>query len=407
MNGDFNVITQSTHERAAISQKNQNIMKISSHNTIKADAEEWRRLPPVHASMTSNDLAKETGTNKDNLVSHDLAQKTYARLNDVYAQRLCDNWTEDAEPAKHVFEDLAIAAYVIELWRSLYHISPKSEGPDSSRSKFPGFVDMACGNGVLVYVLLMEGYTGLGIDAQRRKSWKTFPEFIQDRLIERVLIPKPFIDAIGCDNNGSNNKLGDYPEGTFIISNHADELTVWTPLMAALAHPAAPLPFLAIPCCSHSLSGDRYRYLPPQKENISQGLKENEPGSQNNSTIDQHAQPASGDLKALRLLKQKEKTEEGISESMYGSLAAKTMETAKVIGYEVQRHQLQIPSTRNIGIIGSQSASNSKNKDFELDIMGIVQRECEMDGGIEVAAKKWVARVQHLQTGISEDVKMH
>jgi len=382
-------------------------MKISSHNTIKADAEEWRRLSPSRTSMARDNFTKDTATNKDTLVPHGLVQKTYARLYDIYAQRLCDNWAEEAESAKHVFEDLAIAAFIIELWRSLYDLSPKNEALEPSRSKFPGFVDMACGNGVLVYVLLMEGYSGSGIDARRRKSWKTFPEFIQDRLIERVLVPRPFINAIEPDDISMEYELGNYPEGTFIISNHADELTIWTPIMAALARPEGPLPFLAIPCCSHSFSGDRYRYSPPQKENISRELKEDEPESQKKFTIDQNAQPASGDLKALRLLKEKEKTEEGISESMYGSLAAKTMEVSREIGYEVQENKLQIPSTRNIGIIGTQSVSTREYRDIERVILGIVERECEMDGGIRVAAKKWVERAQNLHTSIAEGIPMH
>lgn len=378
------------------------IMKISSSHTVETDAEKWRRLPEPR--VDGNDASFK------DVVPHNLVRNTYARLNDVYAQHLCDNWAEEVEPAKHVFEDLAIAAFVIELWRRLYGISPTSEASETSSAvNFPGFVDVACGNGVLVYVLLMEGYSGLGFDARRRNSWRIFPEHVQDRLMEKVFIPKPFIDALGSTGSTGVDvdvELGNYPKGTFIISNHADELTVWTPLMAALACPSSPLPFLVIPCCSHSLSGDRYRYPPPENWDALQELQEGDDGCQSKPSFDQNPQPASGDLRALRQLKQKEKTEEGMVTSMYGSLTAKTMEIAEEISYEVQRTKLQIPSTRNMGITGSQLTS-AENGGLEQKIMEIIQRGCVRDGGIEVAAKKWVERVRNLHRGDGEANTIH
>lgn len=359
-------------------------MKISSQ-AVKIDAEAWRRLPSVEM-----DKFGKTG-----VVPHSLVQETYARLNNVYAQSLCDNWAEEAEPAKHVFEDLAIAAFVIELWRSLYGIPPKCEVSNPFNAvEFPGFVDMACGNGVLVYVLLMEGYSGVGFDARRRTSWKNFPEFIQNCLMEKVFIPKQFIDVLEPDDLGVNAELGDYPKDTFIISKHADELTVWTPLMAALACTESPLPFLAIPCCSHSLAGARYRY-PPQQE-----------GSQNNQSVEQNPQPASGDLRAFRLMRQKEKTEQGMSTSMYGALNMKTMGIAKEVGYDVKRNKLQIPSTRDMAIIGKQK-EKVDHEGLQQKVMEIVQRECEQDGGVRAAAKNWIERARNLHVGIGEDNSIH
>jgi tRNASer (uridine44-2'-O)-methyltransferase len=374
-------------------------MKISSQ-TVKTDADQWRRLPSPGTNITRNDNSKDKS-----VVPHNLVEKTYARLNDIYAQNLIANWAEEAEPAKHVFEDLAIAAFIIELWRSLYGAVPKSKSSENSfPSDFPGFVDMACGNGVLVYVLLMEGYSGLGFDARRRNSWKTFPEPVQDRLMEKVFIPKPFIDVLEPEEIGVNPELGNYPKGTFLISNHADELTVWTPLIAALACPTSPLPFLAIPCCSHSLSGDKFRY--PPSETGTQPLDQGDNSFQKKASIDQNPQPASGDLRALRLLKQKEKTEEGMFTSMYGSLTAKTMEIAQEVGYEVQRSKLQIPSTRDMGITGRQE-ENVANEELQEKSMQIIRRECENDGGIEVAARKWVERARNVHRGDEEGSTVH
>ncbi|KAJ9374382.1 hypothetical protein DTO282F9_1473 [Paecilomyces variotii] len=356
---------------------------------------------------------------KDNVLPQHRIQNTYSRLKIKYGSHLCENWVEETEPSKHVFEDLAITAFLIELWRSMYGVAPEAEkdGKSSGKSKsdFPGFVDVACGNGVLVYVLLMEGYKGWGFDARRRKTWSIFPQSVQECLKESIYVPKPFADAMVA--RGENNMLdigvsthtGIFPKDTFIISNHADELTVWTPLMAALSQPESPLPFLAIPCCSHSLSGARHRYPPPKT------------GKRNGHTVDeeveQNPQPASGDLKALRAAKMEEKTDAGMLKSMYGSLTAKTMSVAEEVGYEVEKTLLRIPSTRNMGIIGGrQQVQQRWDKSHKQDdeegrcdeqvassvtekIKMIVQRECMREGGVEEAARIWIDRAKGLNKG--------
>jgi tRNASer (uridine44-2'-O)-methyltransferase len=383
------------------------------------------------ARQTRLDEKPEGGNynpHKDNVIPRHLVQDTYARLKLKYAADLCKNWVEDTEPNKHVFEDLSITAFLIELWRSMYGVVPADErSPDQKEhenydSKFPGFVDVACGNGVLVYVLLSEGYQGWGFDARRRKTWNIFPSSIQERLKEEIYIPKPFADV--CTGSeldiGVKTHTGMFAESTFIISNHADELTVWTPLMAALSNPASPLPFISIPCCSHSLSGARYRYPPPKlnKKGSVDRLEDKE--------VEQNPQPAAGDLKALRAVKQQERTDTGAVNSMYGSLTAKTMGIAEEIGYEVEKTLLRIPSTRNMGVIGGrrrtthewtsrvrsvQASQADKCSDHDTvgaaaaaeqvleRVAAVVQRECAREGGVEVAAKIWAERAKGLHKG--------
>lgn len=371
------------------------------------------RLAQHSQKNTPDDETKETDLSKDNVIPRHLVQDTYARLKILYAKDLCDRWLDNPEPSKHVFEDFAVAAFVIELWRLMYNIAPSKEGTSTQKQRkvedFPGFVDVACGNGILVYVLLMEGYSGYGFDACRRKTWSIFPVSVQERLSENIYIPKPFADVLGPVDIGVNTHTGDFSQGTFIISNHADEMTVWTPLLAALASPESPLPFLSIPCCSHSLSGSRYRYPPPK--NGTTGHQEQE-----GKYVEQSPQPASGDLRALRAAKEKEKTEDGIMNSIYGSLTAKTMSIAEEIGYEVEKTQLRIPSTRNLGVIGARelftkewrrkSAHNNlldypsgKNTELVQKINKIVERECAMEGGIQASALMWIERAQGLHKG--------
>ena len=60
-----------------------------------------------------------------------------------------NNWGESTDPRKHVFEDIAIAAFIIEYWK-LNSFEPE---------KFE-FRDLGCGNGLLVHILILEGYKG-------------------------------------------------------------------------------------------------------------------------------------------------------------------------------------------------------------------------------------------------------
>ncbi|EYE96954.1 tRNA (uracil) methyltransferase [Aspergillus ruber CBS 135680] len=365
--------------------------------------------------------------NKDNVLPRHLVQDTYSRLKQKYASWLCQNWVEDTEPSKHVFEDLSITAFLIELWRSMYGAVPteekETEGYDPN---FPGFVDVACGNGVLVYVLLMEGYQGWGFDARSRKTWKIFPEMVRERLSEEVYIPKPFADVLsGSGVNpdaldvGTKTHTGIFPKDTFIMSNHADELTVWTPLMAALANPQSPLPFMAIPCCSHALSGARYRYPPPKDNRFDGDDKEEE---YKTDEVEQNPQPATGDLKALRTAKIDSHTDAGANKSMYGCLTAKAMSVAEEIGYDVEKTMLRIPSTRNMAVIGGRQRvtlerNNQKQKtsmqtehpdaDADADsgdetlelIEEVVRRECAREGGVQEAARVWKERAKGIHSG--------
>ncbi|PWY90485.1 DUF1613-domain-containing protein [Aspergillus sclerotioniger CBS 115572] len=357
---------------------------------------------------------------KDNVIPQHLVQNTYTRLKAKYASELCQKWVESTEPSKHVFEDLSITAFLIELWRSMYGAVPADEqnndtttNQDPPKCPFPGFVDVACGNGVLVYVLLMEGYTGWGFDARRRKTWSIFPESVQSRLHEEIYIPQPFATTAPTllDQLTIKSHTGTFPKDTFIISNHADELTVWTPLMATLLCPESPSPFIAIPCCSHSLSGARFRYPPPKAPKATD--KKQGPCSSAEHTESEN--PASGDLKSLRKEKQDaQQTEAGFLKSMYGSLTAKTMSVAEEIGYDVERTLLRIPSTRNMAVIGGRKRITQEWKDksqgVDADgdgdgeavlerVMGAVRRECSREGGLEEAAKIWIERAKGLNKG--------
>jgi tRNASer (uridine44-2'-O)-methyltransferase len=387
---------------------------------------------------------------KDNIIPQHIVQNTYSRLKQTYSTDLVNRWVEKTEPSKHVFEDLSIAAFLIELWRQMYGLVPSCErSATATYDNFPGFVDIACGNGVLVYVLRKEGYDGWGFDARRRRTWEIFPEAVQQHLLERVLVPEPYLRATSRVTrredifsghlkqtqdalSGIEYHDGIFKAGTFIVSNHADELTPWTPILAALSDSNDPLPWLAIPCCSHALSGARYRY--PLAKPVSQPrtpnamsnpadqigpaptdilttgdqLPNNHSNGPNRSSLSigttnkhtgEHEQPATGDLKALRAAKAKEASGADQS-SMYACLTAKVVALAEELGIETEKTLMRIPSTRNIGILGGRriaiqklcSQIGGRDEGIEQQQVGELQ---ERLGALEVVGEALTSNREH------------
>ncbi|KIV90984.1 hypothetical protein PV10_05579 [Exophiala mesophila] len=358
---------------------------------------------PVAKTNTATLQSMTPSALKDTILPQHTVQDTYSRLKQTYASDLISRWAESTDPSKHVFEDLSIAAFVIELWKQIY-----------PPGKFPGFVDIACGNAVLCYILIQEGYHGRGFDARRRKTWQVLD--MEEYLDEMICVPQPFVANLSgstsnnvTDETSSMESLlgkvpihnGLFPPDTFIISNHADELTPWTPLLAALSCPSSPLPFLAIPCCSHALSGAKHRYSP---KSVNPSTLETPATSVN----DGEPQSISGDLKSLRMAKMKER--DGTDDkSMYACLTRKVAAVAEEVGFEVELTLLRIPSTRNIGVVGNRKVVAKRTKsqsapqngtDVTQQIQRVVERECLLSGGVTEAAKMWVSRAQKLQTGM-------
>src|SRR5262249_24439175 len=107
----------------------------------------------------------------DRIIPQASFQNTYTRLKIKYAKTLIEGWVEKTDAGKHVFEDLGIAAFLLEVLGEAYRGDGVVGGNKEARGtdlvpEFPGFVDIGCGNSVLVYILLQEGYRGWGFDAR-------------------------------------------------------------------------------------------------------------------------------------------------------------------------------------------------------------------------------------------------
>ncbi|KAJ4259650.1 tRNA(Ser) Um(44) 2'-O-methyltransferase [Fusarium torreyae] len=285
----------------------------------------YHLLQTIHKHGHSTAAGYVKRVHHDVVVPRERFQDKYSELKNKYARSLVQSWLETTDPAKHVFEDLGIAAFLIGLWSDMY-----------DNKEFPGFVDIGCGNGLLVHILRMEGYAGWGFDARERKSWSQYNssysgspsgKSLQRLLLLPSVIPRRAADEETRTTNSENIHDGIFPQGTFIISNHADELTPWTPILAAISQ----CPFIMIPCCSHNLTGDRWRAPPPRDR----------------------SKP----------------------KSMFASLVDWVTQIAEDCGWDVETEMLRIPSTRNTGLVGRK---NTKDPE-ELDVHGVLRKY----GGVE------------------------
>lgn len=160
------------------------------------------------------------------LITVDDYSLTYNRLKEMYANDLIQRWPSKTttDPQKYVFEDLAIASYLICLWKP----APKCDIK---------FVDCGCGNGLLTYLLNQEGFKGFGIDIRKRPIWEIYPK--ETNLEVGPVIPD-----------------SKFPQTTWIIGNHSDELTPWIPVIALKSSPKTN--YFVLPCCPYDFSGQKY-----------------------------------------------------------------------------------------------------------------------------------------------------
>lgn len=52
------------------------------------------------------------------------------------------------------------------------------------------FVDMGCGNGLLVHILNSEGYHGIGLDVRSRKMWKKYPKSTVLKVVMNLILSR-------------------------------------------------------------------------------------------------------------------------------------------------------------------------------------------------------------------------
>ncbi|KAL3858141.1 hypothetical protein ACJMK2_012751 [Sinanodonta woodiana] len=151
----------------------------------------------------------------------------YNDLKQKYGVNFVKIWPEKTDPQKFVYEDVAIATYLLLLW--------KQERTVKNLKEKQSFVDLGCGNGLLVHILASEGHPGYGVDIRRRKIWDLYgPETV---LKEASITPSA--DCL-------------YPDYDWLIGNHSDELTPWIPVLAARS--SYTCCYFVLPCCPYNFA---------------------------------------------------------------------------------------------------------------------------------------------------------
>ncbi|XP_018673026.2 putative tRNA (uracil-O(2)-)-methyltransferase isoform X2 [Ciona intestinalis] len=145
----------------------------------------------------------------------------YQELKRKYGLELAKVWPEVTDPQKYVYEDVAIATYLLVLW--------EQERELLGTSKLQSFVDIGCGNGLLVHILNSEKHPGKGIDIRKRKVWEVLSKA---NLEEDVVTPEDLSPLQGYD---------------WLLGNHSDELTPWIPVMASRC--SYNTRYWVLPCC--------------------------------------------------------------------------------------------------------------------------------------------------------------
>ena len=215
-----------------------------------------------------------------------------------------------------------------------------------------------------VYLLHCEGYAGYGLDLRARKSWAHYS-------------PCPDLRTTSLDPPTLlSSSSSPFPAGSFLIGNHADELTPWLPLLAAKTPNSA---FLSIPCCPHThvdrFTGQTYKIpaeflaslpSPPAKSPPTR------PATHHPLLLPFYA-PApnlTGRAQAYQLY-----------------LAHLTL----LCGFVPEREALRMPSTKNIGQLGRRRIWDGLPEgDEKAELMARTAEE--VDKMIDAARAGWKAR---------------
>lgn len=233
-----------------------------------------------------------------------------------------------------------------------------------------------CADGLCsVYILHREGYQGYGLDLRARKSWSHYS-------------PSPDLRTTSLDppdllSSGEQP----FPTDSFLIGNHADELTPWMPLFAACTPGAA---YLSIPCCAHEHAErfTRKDYTIPAEFLASLPRAPTpEQGSQtHDKTLHPLLVPFYAPAPALT----------GRAQAYQLYLAHLSL----LCGFVPEREALRMPSTKNFGLVGRKRLWDGFAEDERARRAEAEARvRVEVARIIENTKGRWVARTPEDRAG--------
>ncbi|PWN52650.1 DUF1613-domain-containing protein [Violaceomyces palustris] len=350
----------------------------------------------------------------DQIVPREAYQDLYLRLKERHASRICNDWREATDPKKHVFEDLGIAAFIMLLWKDTFpprtreeverdcnvggHEGGLGEREADLWGRPPGgFVDIGCGNGLLVHILNQEGYKGYGIDLRARKSWDAYPYPKADLRVESLRPHEIVLSTIQGVVEDERGKVGGgggggggypFPKGCFLLGNHADELTPWMPLLATcpdlgdddgveggerggggrrvegenvkLVEDYHCQGYISIPCCPFELCGKKFT---KSKWKVDEGTVSERFPTTTGREEKERKRISELIQETISRIRLGPVGNPGESDPLSRNLAflTKMSQSSLDLGWKVEKEALRIPSTRNWCIVG-------RSRIWDLDI---------------------------------------
>nr|CAG4640947.1 EOG090X07W1 [Eulimnadia texana] len=318
----------------SISLKDPEKVEISIHSDL--DHDNWLNdslLPKLEKWMKEAETEKNEITPQTlQLISLEEYNTLYCQLKDKYSKSIIEIWPECTDPQKFVHEDIAIAAYLLIVWKN-----ERLEKKMDEKYK-QSFVDIGCGNGLLVYVLASEGHPGKGLDIRKRKLWDLYP---------------PYVNLEVSTVTGSMETT--FPDFDWLLGNHSDELTPWIPVMALQSSilrvqlGQLPTRFWLLPCCPFSF----YEKFQREKSKFSDARS-----------------------------------------SRYAQFLRFVQHVGETCGYQMNEDRMRIPSTRRICFLGSSLTENLESlKKLELQVLELIA-----DSGKEFKPRAAVEEVRNCTT---------
>lgn len=172
--------------------------------------------------------------------------------------------------------------------------------------------------------------------------------------------------------------------GSFLIGNHADELTPWMPLFAACTPSSS---FLSIPCCAHDLSSRFTR----QSYALPQAFLDALPTEDTSTPIDPSPTTKHPLLQPFYAPSPTIASGRSFAYQLY--LAQLTLEC----GFVPEREALRIPSTKNYGFLGRRRVWDGQSEEEKVEGQRKVrERVAEL---VEAARRDWKARTPEGKAG--------
>jgi tRNASer (uridine44-2'-O)-methyltransferase len=195
---------------------------------------------------------------------------------------------------------------------------------------------LSCGNGLLVHILTLEGYAGAGIDVRARQSWATYDAETQSRL---------HVAAVDPTSSLVDSTEPWWQPGAFLVANHADELTPWTPVLATTRDASG---YLSIPCCAWAFD-ERFQR---EAKHATYG-----PWSFlfDNLRLTEREHSNQEDEEAMFVKNLGLGGDANATASGYSAYRIWLAKLALACGWNVECETLRIPSTRNWAILGQPS----------------------------------------------------